>query len=124
GGLTAFLFDGGEDEVNNTGRILANGFTGFFGLENFNNAGGVVDMRDGADNDIVLTTGNFNGGQGSRLGIDARLGSASGLGLSDLLLVGGNVGAPTGLLVNDLLAGQPGSYNPDGVVFASVGGNT
>jgi hypothetical protein len=127
-GLTLFAFDGGDDAVNNTGRINVNGVTTFAGLNNFNNAGGRLDMIDGVSNDVTFISpfsgGNFNGGAGSRLDIDADLNGASGFGPADLLVVGGDITGSTGVVVNDTLAGSPGTFNPDGIIFATYGGTS
>src|SRR6185312_14643989 len=100
------------------------GLTVFAGLDNFNNAGGRLNMQDGFINDATFTTGNFNGGPGSRLAIDSQLGANSGFFLSDFLGVGGNVTGATAVQIHDTIPNQAGSYNPDGVIFSLVGGTT
>ena len=123
-GINTFLMAGGagDDQVNNTGVMNVAGAATFLGLENFNNAAGTLSMRNGGIIDVTTTTGNFNGGAGSTLEIDAEL---NGPGFNaDLLLVGGDTTGTTGVVVNDLLAGSPGTYNPEGVIFGLVDGNT
>lgn len=124
-GVTAFFFDGGSDTLNNTGVINATGITAFIGLDNFNNAGGTLNSLNGVITDTTITTGNFNATGASRLLIDANLNGPAGPGVgADLLFVGNNLTGTTALTVNDLLAGQPGTFNPDGVVFGVVQGTT
>lgn len=122
-GINNFLMAGGNgDAVNNSGVINVAGIATFFGLDNFNNAGGTLSMLNGGITDVTATTGNFNGGAGSTLAIDAEL---NGPGFNaDLLLVGGDTTGTTGVVVNDLLAASPGTFNPEGVIFGLVGGNT
>lgn len=116
-----------NDAVNNTGTVQADGVTTFLGLENFNNAGGILSMQDFAANDVTTIVspfngGNFNGGPGSVLAIDAALnGPGFGPPNSDLLLVGNNITGQTAVNVNDLLAGTPGTFNPTGITFAAYG---
>jgi hypothetical protein len=124
-GLSVFAFaDGGTSSVNNAGEFRVDGLTAFVGLEDFNNAGGRLNMQDGSINDATFTTGNFNGGAGSRLAIDSELGANSGFFLSDFLGIGGNTTPGTAVQINDTIPHQAGSYNPDGVIFALVGGTT
>ena len=148
-GLSTLTFiDGGTSAVNNTGTINVTnldgipGLTTFLGLDNFNNAGGLLNMSNGISSygifplpppfpalnsygngigDITITTGNFNGGKGSELGIDAFLRGPGADSSSDLLLVGGSVNGTTKLLVNDTNPG-PGAYNPTGILFAHADG--
>ena len=148
-GLSTLTFiDGGTSTVNNTGTINVTnldgipGLTTFLGLDNFNNAGGLLNMSNGISSygifplpppfpalnpygngigDITITTGNFNGGKGSELGIDAFLRGPGADSSSDLLLVGGSVNGTTKLLVNDTNPG-PGAYNPTGILFAHADG--
>jgi outer membrane autotransporter protein len=124
-GFSVFAFaDGGTSTVNNSSEFFVNGVTSFIGLENFNNAGGQLDMQDGHTNDATFMTGNFNGGPNSKLAIDAQLGSNSGFFLADFLGIGGNTTPATGVKINDTTPYTPGSYNPDGIIFALVAGNT
>lgn len=148
-GLSTFLFLGDENTVNNTGIFNVTnsgaftGFTSFVGLDNFNNADGLLNMSNGISDydiaaldllsgpygngvgDVTFMTGNFNGGAGSELGIDAFLGGPGADSSSDLLLVGeadvGNVTGTTAVVVNDLNPGA-GGYNPTGILFAHVEG--
>ncbi|WP_052699271.1 autotransporter outer membrane beta-barrel domain-containing protein [Hyphomicrobium sp. 99] len=124
-GLSVFAFaNGGTSTVNNSGEFRVSGTTNFVGLENFNNAGGRLNMQDGSITDSTTTTGNFNGGAGSRLAIDAKLGASSGLSLSDFLGVGGNTNSGTAVEINDTIPHQAGAFNRDGVIFALVAGST
>jgi hypothetical protein len=134
-GITGFVFAGNDTALNNTGTIFANGVTVFAGLNNFNNAGGLLTMQNstvgGLVQDLTATTGNFNGGVGSRLGIDAAL---NGPGFNaDFLAIGGNLTGATAVSVFDTRFGLPGTYNPadntlapggGGIPFAFVGGTT
>ncbi|MCH5376948.1 MAG: autotransporter outer membrane beta-barrel domain-containing protein, partial [Planctomycetes bacterium] len=56
---------------------------------------------------------------------DAALnGPGAGVGFADQLNVEGNLTGTTQVEVNDLLAGTAGTFNPDGIVFATYGGVT
>ncbi len=152
-GATAFRFDGNiNDVVNNTGVIIVNGLTQFTGLtpglENFNNAGGLISMINGvtsrngqftagftsfglfgalgtagsAVGDVTIIDGNFTGGLvpgASRLWSDAFLKGPNSTSASDLLVIGGNVQGITSIRVNDLNPG-PGAYNPIGIPLVYV----
>jgi hypothetical protein len=87
------------------------------GLDNFNNWG-TVSMRDGDTDDYLFLSGNYNAGSdaGNRRRADT-------LADADIMNVRGNVTGVTHLTVNDL-DGGPGQYDPDGVLFAMVGGDT
>src|SRR5262249_16440764 len=105
-----FVAIGGDSAINNSSTINVARFTSMFGLEAFNNAGGILDMRNGISNyndpvldllaapygngvgDVTLMTNipiiaentQFNGG--GRLGIDAFLRGPGADSSSDLLL--------------------------------------
>ncbi len=97
------------------------------GLETFDNSvGGMVSLLDDRVGDaLVLSDSDFVAG--GLLAIDAQLRVG---GAADMLTIGGDVlhalddeGSSTALIVNDL-DGGPGEYDPEGVLFARVGGDT
>jgi hypothetical protein len=108
------------DEFNNEGLVYVRGTTAFVGLDNFNNYYGTLSMVDDEVDDATLTTGNFNGYDGSVLAIDAELTPG---GDADFLGVGGDLTGVTFLAVNDLDDG-PGQFDPNGVLFSVVDGDS
>ena len=140
-GVNTLGFIADNSTINNYSVVNVSGFASFLGLDDFNNSGmgtgGLLDMRNGISDygvanaptygngigDVTLMTGNFNGGTGSELGIDAFLRGPGADSSSDLLKVGGNVTGATALLVNDTNPGT-GAYNPDGILFAHVEGDS
>ncbi len=116
-------FGDGEDSFINAGlvtlapRAVPASVT-IAGLETFDNSsGGTISLQDGQVNDLLeLSDSNYIGG--GILAFDAEL---KGGGTADGFYVGGNAAGTTVLSVNDLDAG-PGDYNPEGVLFARVGG--
>ena len=141
-GTTTFSFvAGGNSLVTNQGDIYVNGVANFGDtagpLDNFNNRHGLLSMINGiSDYGVTVTpyynsgvgdqtniTGNFNGGSGSFLGVDAAL-AAPGNSSADLMVVGGNVTAATNLVVNNVGA-LPGASNETGIPVVEVlSGNT
>lgn len=109
----------GTDVLNNSGTLTAfNGTSSIANLESFNNVGGLIDMRDGAANDIVnLGNANYVGSAGARLGLEIG-GSAGGL-TSDRLVLGGNASGSTALNLN-FLAGSA-IVDQDGVLIVDAG---
>ncbi len=101
----------------NDGLVNVRGTASFFGLQNFNN-NGEVSMLDGDTNDYLFLGGNYNAN--SVLSIDAELTPG---GDADIMNVRGDVTGTTEVVVNDV-DGGPGQYDPDGVLFAMVGGST
>ena len=93
-------FLAGTDVLNNTGTLTA--FTGnasILGLETFNNTGGLIDMRDGAANDVVsLTNSNYVATGNASLGIDVV--GTGGVNLADKLIIGGTTTGTTTVLAN------------------------
>lgn len=141
-------FGGGEDVVNNTGRVVTAlqgdvaETTNFYGLETFNNGdsafveAGLLTMIDetpgqtawNGKRDVTYVSGVFNGVGNSTVGVDAYLGAAGST--SDMLVVGGrdvngnNIAGlvttgQTAVLINDLSDG-PGAYNPTGIKLVEV----
>lgn len=87
------------------------------GVATFNFGGqlqnlGALDLRDGAANSIVDAAGQYFGGAGSTLFVNAQLGGPGSR--SDELRAASTAGN-TGISVVDVLGGA-GAYNPDGVV--------
>lgn len=122
-GFTVLDFGDGNDLLMNTSTIRVNDSLRTYNLELFDNAGGLLDMRDGAvDDETVLffINNDANFGGGGMLGIDSELTPG---GAADFLRVGGNTTGPTEVLVNDI-DGNPGAVDPIGVVFAQVDGTT
>ncbi|HXH52145.1 MAG TPA: hypothetical protein VNH53_01785 [Sphingomicrobium sp.] len=116
-------FGAGADVFTNsaTGTVLVtNGTATFANLETFNNAGGLIDMRDGAANDVFNISGNYNATGNARLGID--LGAIGNALTADLLNIGGNTTGTTNVLINLL----PGTavIDPDGVRIVDAAGGT
>lgn len=111
-------FRAGTDVLNNSGTLTSfNGTATITNLETFNNAGGLIDMRDGAANDIVnLANANYVGSGNARLGLDID-GGVGGL-VSDRLIIGGNASGTTALNLNLL----PGSavIDRDGVLIVDA----
>ena len=89
----------GADVLNNSGTLT--GFAGnasILGLETFNNSG-LIDMRDGAANDVITLAGtNYVASGNASLGIDV-VGSG-GINLADKLIIGGTTTGTTTVLAN------------------------
>src|SRR5262249_36066755 len=88
----------------------------------FTNAGGIIDMRQGAVGDAVTVRGNFNGGANSRLGVDTFLGGVGSK--SDQLFVTGKVTGSTSIIVHDTNPGPGGFTGPGGIPIVTVDGNS
>ncbi len=92
-------FLAGTDVLNNSGTLT--GFAGnasILGLETFNNSG-LIDMRDGAANDVITLTGtNYVATGGASLGIDVV--GTNGVNLADRLVIGGTATGTTTVLAN------------------------
>jgi len=127
GGINIVGFAGANgDAFNNEGLVYVDGVTTFLGLDNFNNYYGTLSMVDGEVDDETITTGNFNGYAGSELAIDAELtpgGVADHLHIGDPISGTGDLTGETFLYVNDI-DGGPGQYDPYGVLFATVQGDS
>jgi len=111
----------GADVVNNSGAVntaFNSGSletTSFLDLETWNNAGGIIDMRDGAHGDTTSMPGTvFNGGAGSFLGLDTFLGAPGSI--SDVLEIGSSPSGTTNIIVVDSNGGN-GAYNPTGILL-------
>ena len=115
--LNQFQINAGYAYFDNDGQVNVSGNTAFFGLDDFNN-NGTVNMIDDDPEDYLFLSGNYNAN--SELAINAELTPG---GEADVLNVRGNVTGVTHLTVNDLDSG-PGQYDPEGVLFAMVGGST
>ena len=93
-------FLSGNDVLNNTGTLTA--FTGtslISNLETFNNVGGLIDMQDGAANDVVtLANSNYVASGNARLAIDAT--GTGGAFAADRLVIGGTTSGTTTVLAN------------------------
>ncbi|MGV1014079.1 MAG: pertactin-like passenger domain-containing protein, partial [Methyloceanibacter sp.] len=72
--------------------------------------------------DATFIGGNFHGGSGSTLAVDAFLSNASGS-ASDLLIVGGNVTGKAKVVVNNTNPGG-GALNTTGILVATALGNS
>ena len=90
----------GADVLNNSGTLTAfTGTSAINNLETFNNVGGLIDMRDGAANDVVnLAQSNYVATGNARLGIDVV--GAGTLNTSDRLVIGGTTTGTTTVLAN------------------------
>jgi hypothetical protein len=118
----ASAFGGGTDVLTNRGTIRVRQVANFAGLESLVN-NGVIDMGDGAADDVLTTSGAFTGGTGSRLMVDVAAGTAGTP--ADRLVIGGAASGTTAVTVN--LLGGPAVANPTGVVIvdaASQGNGT
>ncbi|WP_119274140.1 autotransporter domain-containing protein [Taklimakanibacter deserti] len=138
-------FQGGDDTIENYGRIIT-AITAdleedvfFSGVQQFNNGFptmvgtgpnyGLLTMIDqtlGQDfvMDRTVTEGSdhvFAGGEFSKLGIDAFLGADPDT--ADFLEIRGDNTGATALIVNDINPGA-GAFNPDGILFAHVDGDS
>jgi len=123
-GFTVFAFGFGDNRFVNTGTLGVDGFTTFFGLPTFENTGGRVYTADGRTDDVMWVK-NFKAGNGSTFEFDAALNGPGGpLEKADLLRIFGNVDGSTGVVVHDTLPNTPGTFNPEGIVFAVVHGET
>ncbi len=93
-------FLAGNDVLNNTGTLTAfNGTSVISNLETFNNVGGLIDLRDGAANDVVnLANSNYVASSNARLGIDVV--GTSGATAVDRLIIGGTTTGTTTVLAN------------------------
>ncbi|MDP1708379.1 MAG: autotransporter outer membrane beta-barrel domain-containing protein [Gammaproteobacteria bacterium] len=116
-------FGDGYDVLNNSGAIYVSGVTNFFGLEELNNEGGLIDLSyaDGSTNTRLTTSGNYDGGEGGYLVLDAYL-STYGDSTADLFTIEGDVSGTTYVYINDFDTSVPGAYNEIGVKVISVGG--
>jgi outer membrane autotransporter protein len=103
-------------------------FEGGLGLDFLNN--GRISMQnnlalqgqvEGTPTNFVRISGDYAGGAGSQLGVDAELGGPGST--ADMLIIGGNATGTTSIIVNDVDEGR-GAFNPDGIVIVTVGGTT
>ena len=120
GGYNSYGYEG--DLLYNSSTINVDGLLLITGLETFVNSGsyggGLIDMRDHYTDDVtdisdIHGPGNFVGGYGSRLGVDAFLGDES-VGDSDLLKIGGNIYGSTAIIVQNVNY-EPGAFNEKGI---------
>ena len=120
-------FGAGADVLNNSGTLTA--FTGsatLTGLETLNNSG-LINMQDGAANDVVTTSGAFVGSGASRISVDVSdtvaerlvVGAASGSTAVNANLVGAGLINVPGVLVVDATSSTANAF-----VLGSVTGNT
>jgi fibronectin-binding autotransporter adhesin len=69
-------FGTGTDLFTNSGTVrvmtAAAANVSFLGLEKFDNAGGLIDLRNGHAGDVLTLTGNFVGSGGARLALDVK----------------------------------------------------
>jgi autotransporter family porin len=124
------------DELNNTGVLLAaddsttSETTEIYGLEFFNNNGGVVSLVDGKEGDTLEVQSNaaqgtqYTGTNG-KLAVDAALGPGTGPNandhLSDELFIHGSTWGNTTVLVNVVAVN---GVNTDGIPVILVDGET
>jgi len=91
-------FGAGTDVFTNSGTLLVDApgtaplNVTFTGLETFNNAGGLVDLRNGTVGDQLTLPGTFTGAGASRLGLDLTS-DAAGVMTADRLNVGTAAGS-------------------------------
>jgi outer membrane autotransporter protein len=119
----------GNDLLANSGtvrfgnRAAASEATVFSGLETFNNTG-LLTAQDQVIGDVRFDTlelsGNFVGGAGSVLGLDAFLGGPGSL--ADVVTIGGDSSGSTALKINNVNGGD-GAFNTSGILLVNVKGN-
>ena len=125
-------FDGGIDAVNNSGQTVTGNLAGgreittLQNLETFNNtglftmsdqfAGSGLGLADNTNDQTFIPAGNWNGGGGSLLNLDAFLGAPGSQ--SDELHVNTTSGVTT-INVVDTNAG-PGAFNPTGILVVDA----
>lgn len=113
-------FGAGSDRFVNTGVVAVLAGTGkagsvtFTGLERFENAGGLVDLRNGHTGDVLTLTGDYVASGDARLGLDVAPGAA------DTLVVAGAASGKTALLLNGIAPGQA-TLASGGPVLVKVG---
>ena len=126
-GGTSYFRDG-EDIVNNSGFVIAANLSGvneatiFDSLETFNNTGVVSLVDETFENDStafdsLTITGEFVGGEGSRLQVDAFLGGVGSE--ADTLVVGSTSGVTT-LWVNNTNSSGFGGLNLEGILVVNA----
>ena len=124
--LTYNFSTNGDNSFTNTGVLNVAGSLTFNGLSSFNNAGGLLDLRQGAlgnlNTDVVTMSGGFAGGTGSRLGLNAFLGGAGST--ADQLHVGGGLTGTTSIIVADTNPGLGGFTGKAGIPLITVGGSS
>ncbi len=114
----------GEDwaAATNTGHINVMGTARFNGAQ-FDNTGGVVDMRQNVtgdnNHDQVDVEHDFGGGQ---VGMNVYLGGAGST--ADMLKIGGNAVGTTSLIVADTNSGLGGNTGPNGIPLVTVAGTS
>ena len=102
--------------INNSAFVTAKaGTASLAGLAAFNNSG-LIDLSDGAANDVLTLGGNYDGKGAATLRVDVD----GALNTADKLVVGGNITGSTVIDVN--LVGSTPLYNPTGVVVVDGGG--
>ena len=110
----------------NSGVLNVAGSLTFNGLSSFNNAGGLLDLRQGVlgnlNTDVVTMSGGFAGGTGSRLGLNAFLGGAGST--ADQLHIGGGLTGTTSIIVADTNPGLGGFTGKAGIPLITVGGSS
>ncbi len=117
-------FGGGADVLANAGTVALAGAgtpvsVTFAGLEQFDNAGGLVDLRGRGAGDELTLPGAFNATGSSRLAVDAFLGGTGSI--ADVLKVNGAITGSTAVTVQDTNAG-PGAFNPTGILLVDASG--
>ncbi len=116
-------FGGGTNLFANAGTVdfapnLAPIAVTFTGVGQFNNSGGLIDLRGRGAGDLLSLPGGFAASGDSRLAVDVFLGGPGSA--SDVLRINGAVSGTTSLIVNDTNAGGPGALVPDGIVVVDA----
>lgn len=117
------VFSSGTNVLNNSGTVIAQGSTSFQALQTFNNTG-LLDMHsaNGTPGDVTTIPGAFVGGAGSKIAVDAALGTtASGANcgaIADCLKIGSSSGT-TSIIVHDTLGASAAGYNTGGILLVS-----
>lgn len=112
-------FGDGADLLTNNGTIAVDGTPILAGLETLAN-NGLIDLVDGAADDTLTVSGDFEGNAGSTLAVDV---VSDGGGLdSDQLVIGGNASGSTDINLN--LTGDFALLDPTGTVVVDAASAT
>jgi hypothetical protein len=109
-------FGAGADLLVNAGTLRVRGTPLLAGLESAINRG-VIDMVDGAPDDVLTLPGDYSGQAGARLAIDVAAGTNGTP--ADRLVIGGNASGTTAVSLN--LTGGPAVLNPTGALIVDAG---
>lgn len=114
-------FGAGNDLVVNSGTLQISlgtkpGTVSMLGLEAFQNAGGLVDLRNGVAGDTLVLPGTYLGTKGAKLGLDVGAN-----GVADKLVVSGAATGSTTILIDGSAANATLLSTPVTLVQAGAG---